>query len=94
MSDWNKWRPAFVAVAKTHDCMDVLNPDYVPQPGNSPEAVEERALFQEKQIYMFLVMTLLHSFENTMLTTTLKLFGVSSSRTHAILPKLSSKPNV
>ena len=49
MSDWNnKWRPAFVAVAKTHDCMDVLNPNYVPQPGNSPEAVEERALFQEK----------------------------------------------
>ena len=36
MSDWNKWRPAFVAVAKTHDCMDVLNPNYVPQPGNSP----------------------------------------------------------
>jgi hypothetical protein len=58
MSDWNKWHPAFVAVAKTHDCMDVLNPDYVPQPGGTPEAIEECALFQEKQVYMFLVMTL------------------------------------
>ena len=82
--------------------MDVLNPNYVPQPGNSPEAVEERALFQEKQIYMFLVMTL--NFEEMKAASFVRehhvdndaqaVWRVSSSRTHVILLNLSSKPNV
>jgi hypothetical protein len=53
-SEWNKWRPALIAVAKIHDCQEVLDPEYAPPPGNTPEA-----LFAEKQIYMFLVFAMM-----------------------------------
>jgi hypothetical protein len=47
--EWDNWRRSTIATARTHKCAEIFDANYI------PKGDEERALFQQKQLFMYSV---------------------------------------